>query len=142
MVDTTSLVHHTMPVVIRTARTNAKLRLDAPHLPTLTIIAVFIEVAPIEEPAITKRDVTWDQVHLFYNLVKYKFWERNFINSTLPNLPIMLFVYLSKVNDPCNPNPCNMKNATGETCIVGICNCGRAPCPEGDICDKGVCSRC
>ena len=54
----------------------------------------------------------------------------------------MLFVYLSKVNDPCNPNPCNMKNATGETCIVGICNCGSAPCPEGDICDKGVCSMC
>ena len=54
LVNTTSLVHQTLPVVIRTASTNAKLRLDAPRLPTLTIFAVFIEVVPIAETVVTQ----------------------------------------------------------------------------------------
>ena len=60
-------------------------------------------------------------------------------NSIILHSVITLITESFIVNDPCDPNPCNKGNATGETCDAGICNCGNAPCPVGDTCDNGVC---
>ena len=57
----------------------------------------------------------------------------------LPRFPILIEPVF-KVNNLFDANPCNMGNATGETCVSGVCNCGNASCPDGGLCDNGVCS--
>lgn len=46
----------------------------------------------------------------------------------------------------CEPDPCNARGNTGETCVAGssdfTCNCGAAPCSKGEKCVNGACGQC
>lgn len=46
----------------------------------------------------------------------------------------------------CEPDPCNKRGNTGEDCVAGdsdfTCNCGAAPCSNGEKCVNGACAQC
>ena len=51
----------------------------------------------------------------------------------------MVFAYSFKESTSCEPDPCNIGDATGETCDAGTCHCGSVPCASGEICNGGFC---